>query len=180
MKGLGQGLPKVFLQTGDCFFGVQPTLVTTVLGSCLAVTIHAPKQGVGTICHAFLPDSREGKHRLDPQICRFVDTALMNMLESLDKLGVPRRDLVIKMFGGSNGIALRGVESTSYNIGRRNVEMARRLLKFERLSVAVEDVGGNRGRKIMFQTHTGDIWLKRLHSLDAAARTGDGDAGTKL
>ena len=180
MKGLGQGLPKVFLQTGDCFLGVQPTLVTTVLGSCLAVTMHAPKQGVGTICHAFLPDSREDRHRLDPQICRFVDTALMNMLESLDKLGVPRRDLVIKMFGGSNGIALRGVESTSYNIGRRNVEMARRLLKFERLKVAVEDVGGNRGRKIMFQTHTGDVWLKRLHHDDAMARNGDGEAGTKL
>ena len=67
------------------------------------------------------------------------------MLESLDKLGVPRRDLVIKMFGGSNGIALRGVESTSYNIGRRNVEMARHLLKFERLKVSVEDVGRQSG-----------------------------------
>ena len=52
-------LPKVFLQTGDCFIGVQPTLVNTVLGSCLAVTMHAPKMGIGTICHAFLPDSSD-------------------------------------------------------------------------------------------------------------------------
>ncbi|MDD3312695.1 chemotaxis protein CheD [Pseudodesulfovibrio sp.] len=180
MKGLGQGLPKVFLQTGDCFIGVQPTLVTTVLGSCLAVTMHAPSRGIGTICHAFLPDSSEDKRRGDPQICRYVDTALQNMLESLDKLGVPRRDLVIKMFGGSSGIAVRGMEWSSYNIGRRNIEMARKLLRFARLDVAVEDVGGSRGRKILFHTATGEIWLKRLRSVERALFDGDGDVGTRL
>lgn len=179
MKGLGQGLPKVFLQTGDCFLGVQPTLVTTVLGSCLAVTIHAPQFGIGTICHAFLPDSSDMKkgHGPDPQICRFVDTALQNMLESIDKLGIPRRELVIKMFGGSTGIAVRGMENSSYNIGRRNVEMARKMLKFARLDIAAEDVGGAQGRKLMFQTQTGEIWLKRLKHMDKDLMNG---AGTKF
>lgn len=180
MKGVGKGLPKVFLQTGDCFIGVQPTLVTTVLGSCLGVTMHAPNFGIGTICHAFLPDSSESKRDSDPQICRYVDSALQNMLESLDRLGVPRRDLVIKMFGGSSGIAVRGMEWSSYNIGRRNIEMARKLLRFARLDVAVEDVGGSRGRKIMFNTGTGEIWLKRLKSMDRSLFNGDGDVGTRL
>lgn len=168
MKGLGHGLPKVFLQTGDCFFGVQPTLVTTVLGSCLAVTMHAPKMGIGTICHAFLPDSDDGKRRgiIEPQICRFVDTALQNMLESMDKVGIPRRDLVIKMFGGSSGIAVQGMKHSSYDIGRRNVEMARKLLKFARLTVQVEDVGGSKGRKLMFNTHSGEVWVKKLRKMD--------------
>ncbi|WP_419785849.1 chemotaxis protein CheD [Pseudodesulfovibrio sp.] len=180
MKGIGQGLPKVFLQTGDCFIGVHPTLVTTVLGSCLAVTMHAPKHGIGTICHAFLPDSSDDKRHTDPQICRYVDTALQNMLESMDRLGVPRRDIVIKMFGGSTGIAVRGMEFSSYNIGRRNIEMARKLLRFARLDVAVEDVGGARGRKLMFHTGTGEVWLKRLQSMDRNQLNNDGDAGTRL
>lgn len=179
MKGLGQGLPKVFLQTGDCFFGVQPTLVTTVLGSCLAVTMHAPDHGIGTICHAFLPDSSDKRGGPDPQICRYVDTALQNMLESLDKIGVPRRDLVIKMFGGSSGIAVQGMESSAYNIGRRNVEMARKLLKFARLKVLVEDVGGHQGRKLMFHTQTGEVWVKRLRKMDAETLA-RGTAGIKL
>ena len=165
------GLPKVFLQTGDCFFGVQPTLVTTVLGSCLAVTMHAPMQGLGTICHAFLPDSSDSKRDgPDPQICRFVDTALQNMLETMDKVGVPRRELIIKMFGGASGIAVRGMERSSYDIGRRNVEMAEKLLAFARLNVTVADVGGSQGRKIMFQTQTGEVWLKRLHQSQADVR----------
>ena len=179
MKGLGHGLPKVFLQTGDCFFGVRPTLVTTVLGSCLAVTMHAPSHGIGTVCHAFLPDSSDAKRGAsEPQVCRFVDTALQNMLESLDKIGIPRRDLVIKMFGGSSGIAVRGMEHSSYNIGRRNIEMARKLLRFARLPVQVEDVGGSQGRKLMFHTHTGEVWLKRLRKMDVADLL-NGSEGTK-
>jgi len=180
MKGLGQGLPKVFLLTGDCYIGVQPTLVTTVLGSCLAVTMHAPRHGIGTICHAFLPDSSSGKRNKlgEPQICRFVDTALQNMLETLDKIGIPRRELVIKMFGGSTGLAVRGMEHSSYNIGLRNVEMANKLLKFARLDVSLKDVGGNHGRKIMFHTHTGEVWLKRLSKL-GASQLDNGSAGTK-
>lgn len=167
VKGIDSGLPKVFLQTGDCFFGVQPTLVTTVLGSCLGVTFHVPQMGIGTICHAFLPDSSDSKRsKPDPQICRYVDTALQNMLETMDKMGVPRRDLVIKMFGGASGIAVQGMESSSYNIGRRNVEMARKLLRFARLDIQVEDVGGSKGRKLMFNTQTGEVWVKKLRKMD--------------
>jgi chemotaxis protein CheD len=164
MKGLYQDLPKIFLQTGDCFIGVQPTMVTTVLGSCLGVTMHVPKMGIGTICHAFLPDSSDcrSSHTPEPQICRFVDTALQNMLETMDKIGVPRRELVIKMFGGSSGMAVRNVENTTYDIGRRNIAMARKLLKFARLDIQVEDVGGQRGRKLLFNTQTGEVWVKKL------------------
>ena len=164
----------------SCLIGVTPTLVTTVLGSCLAVTMHAPKMGIGTICHAFLPDSSESKKNEshEPQVCRFVDTALQNMLETLDKIGIPRRDLVIKMFGGSSGIAVRGLEYSSYNVGRRNVEMAKKLLKFARLDIAAKDIGGNQGRKLMFHTQTGEVWIKRLRQT-LFDDVGNGSAGTK-
>ncbi len=167
MKGLDQDLPRIFLQTGDCFIGIQPTLVTTVLGSCLGVTMHAPKMGIGTICHAFMPDSSDARasRHPEPQICRFVDTALQNMLETMDKIGVPRRDLVIKMFGGSSGMAVRNVEQTTYDIGRRNIAMAKKLLKFARLDIRVEDVGGQRGRKLLFNTQTGEVWVKKLREV---------------
>jgi len=179
MNTMGPGLPRVFLQTGDCFIGVQPTLVTTILGSCLAVTIHAPGMGIGTICHAFLPDSTASPHHphgAEPQICRFVDTALQNMLETMDKIGVPRRDLVIKMFGGGQGVAIGNVEPPgSYNVGRRNIEMAKKLLKFARLDIRAQDIGGPQGRKLMFNTLTGDVWVKKLAK---AQFSGDGNGPT--
>jgi chemotaxis protein CheD len=182
MSTIGPGLAKVFLQTGDCFIGVQPTLVTTILGSCLAVTIHAPKMGIGTVCHAFLPDSSASRHQSpEPQICRFVDTALQNMLETMDKIGVPRRELCIKMFGGGQGVAVNNMEpSGSYNIGRRNIEMAKKLLKFARLDIQAQDVGGSLGRKLMFNTRTGDVWVKKLNKAQLAAAGNSGSPGSKF
>lgn len=182
MNNTTQEMPKVFLQTGDCFIGVQPTLVSTVLGSCLAVTLHAPKMGIGTICHAFLPDSLDAKspRNQEPQVCRYVDTALQNMLETMDKIGVPRRELIIKMFGGGSGVAVCNVDhSSSMNIGHRNVEMARRLLNFSRLNIVSEDTGGSMGRKLLFNTGTGDVWVKKLRK-NTCDQNGISTRGTRF
>ncbi|WP_147819019.1 chemotaxis protein CheD [Salidesulfovibrio onnuriiensis] len=155
--------PRIFLQTGDCFLAVQPTLVTTVLGSCVAITMTHRERGIGTICHAFLPNSEETMRRgRDPQVCRFVNTAIENMLQGLTKLGISLGSLQVKVFGGASGIAVRRVEDSSYNIGRRNVEMAHKILHNWGLKIDSEDVGGNQGRKIHFLSSTGEIWMKRL------------------
>ena len=31
------------------------------------------------------------------------------------------------------------------------------------LRLTASDVGGDRGRKLLFLTHTGDVWVKRLN-----------------
>ncbi|KAB1439044.1 chemotaxis protein CheD [Pseudodesulfovibrio senegalensis] len=155
--------PRIFLQTGDCFLAVQPTLVTTVLGSCVAITMTSRERGVGAICHAFLPDSKESKKdQRDPQPCRFVNTAIENMLQGMTKLGVSIPDLQVKLFGGASGIAAQRVEGSTYNVGRRNVEAARRILGNWGLSISTEDVAGSQGRKLHFLSNTGEIWMKRL------------------
>ena len=116
--------PKVFLQTGDCFLGVRPTLVSTVLGSCVAVTMCDPTRGIGAICHAFLPDSVSFKNTTrEPQVCRFVDTALENMFSSLHKLKVPQENLVVKVFGGASMLAkLSGPPSALATPGASTVQ----------------------------------------------------------
>ncbi len=162
--------PKVFLQTGDCYLGVQPTLVTTVLGSCVAVTMCAPERGIGAICHAFLPDSAsfsaQGK---DPQVCRFVDTALESMLTSLARLKVSHRELVVKVFGGASGI-MSGNRCNLYDIGGRNLGAVQSRLKTYGIPVTKSATGGCQGRKLLFLTHTGDVWVKLLHKSDGEAR----------
>ena len=163
-----QDLPKVFLHTGDCFLAVQPTLVTTVLGSCVAVTMCSPRRGIGAICHAFLPESGEFDAEPDPQPCRYVDTAVVNMLTGLARLGVAARELEVKVFGGASGMAGHGADLSGYDIGRRNLRAVERALAREGLEAAKKDVGGRAGRKLHFLAHTGEVWLKRLDSLPSA------------
>ncbi len=156
--------PKVYLQTGDCFLGVQPTLVTTVLGSCVAVTMCAPKRQIGAICHAFLPDSAKFSGRAkDPQICRYVDTAVESMLSSLMRLKIAPEDLVVKVFGGATGI-MNTDRCNTYGIGTSNVEATYKRLADHGITVKRSATGGCQGRKLMFLTHTGDVWIKMLHN----------------
>ncbi|MEF2144563.1 MAG: chemotaxis protein CheD [Desulfovibrionaceae bacterium] len=161
--------PKVFLQTGDCFFGVMPTLVTTVLGSCVAVTMFSPDKAMSAVCHAFLPDSAED-HRggPEPQVCRYVDRAVVNMLTAMDKLGASRSRLEIKIIGGSSGLGARLESGSSFRVGERNVRMAQSILEAEGLRVSKMHVGGVQGRKLLFLTHTGEAWIKVLSPLASA------------
>lgn len=163
-------LPRIFLHTGDCFVGVRPTLVTTVLGSCVAVTMFAPKRAISAICHAFLPDSAEtSRHGKDPQPCRYVNDAVENMLSTMHKLRVDIGELEVKIMGGASGIGSalsRG--GGRLNVAGRNVAMAERVLAQHGVRVKDTHVGGNCGRKLHLVTHTGEIWIKTLNQLPSA------------
>lgn len=43
---------NAFLKPGEAIVSPNPILVSTVLGSCIAVTMYSPEKRVGAICHA--------------------------------------------------------------------------------------------------------------------------------
>ncbi|WP_320171977.1 chemotaxis protein CheD [Maridesulfovibrio sp.] len=158
-------IPHVFLHTGDAYIGVKPTIVSTVLGSCVAISMYSRRTKQGVICHAFLPYRAEIKTGNESmiQICRYVDTAVDHLLKCMLRLGVRQNELEVKLFGGATGLTTAQVRPPSaLGIGNRNVAAALECLEARGLSPCRMDVGGNVGRKILFATHSGDIWLKRL------------------
>ncbi|MGE4552242.1 MAG: chemotaxis protein CheD [Desulfovibrionaceae bacterium] len=175
--------PSVFLHTGDFFLGVKPTLVTTVLGSCVAVTMFAPRLQAGVICHAFLPDSRITTRNLalEPQVCRFVDTAMPSLFGSMARLGCDPHELIIKVFGGGSGFAI-GMNggNGNFRVGQRNIAAVLAYLEDQGLAPTAQDVGGEVGRKIHFLTHTGEVWVKRLPRYDAEIVEGMRQAGSGI
>ncbi|OEU66798.1 MAG: chemotaxis protein CheD [Desulfovibrio sp. S3730MH75] len=165
MSPLKSDIPHVFLHTGDAFIGISPTIVSTVLGSCVAITMFSPQLKQGCICHAFLPSRTEiSPDKKSPlQICRYVDTAVDYLLECMLRIGAKKNNLEIKIFGGSQGLTTNRVRAPLYMaVGDRNIIMAEKCLKKKGLHPVATDVGGSSGRKILYATHTGDIWLKRL------------------
>lgn len=151
----GPLLESIYLKPGELAVAERPALVSTVLGSCVAVTLFSPRLGVGAICHAMLPlaEGREG--------FKFVDTSLAHMLESFERLGVTKRELVAKLFGGADMFeVLRPASSPT--VGWQNVQAARTILQREGLHLSASDTGGQQGRKLLFYSHTGEVLLKRL------------------
>lgn len=150
----------VFLKPGQIVVSSEPVLVTTLLGSCVAVTMFSLRLRLGAICHAQLPgaeqDPDDAKRR---QTGKYVESAIGAMLERLGRRGVLRGELEVKVFGGSDMFDAHG---KLRSIGRQNSETALKVLARESLRVAKQDLGGERGRKIIFHTHTGSVYLKRL------------------
>jgi chemotaxis protein CheD len=151
----------LFLKPGQMMVSSVPTLVTTLLGSCVAVTLFCPRTQFGAICHAQLPSCDNPVDCSHEHAARgkYVECAIMMMLERLAAHGVKRRELQAKVFGGSDmfegNLKRRGV-------GSQNAEMALKVLERESIRVVRQDLGGERGRKIIFHTDTGEVLLKRL------------------
>lgn len=85
---------------------------------------------------------------------KYVQCAILQMLERLSGQGAARGALQAKLFGGSDMFDPQG---SLRSVGKQNMEMALRILERESVSVVRQDLGGGRGRKIIFHTHRGSL-----------------------
>lgn len=159
---------KIFLKPGEIFISREPAVVSTILGSCIAITIFNERLKIGGICHALLPSCRSFQ---DNDCCRYVDSSIDYMLKKLEAIGVQRHEMEIKLLGGADVLDVPGAKRSS--VGQQNIRRALEVMSTEKLTLALSDVGGKTGRKIRFYTHTGTVLLKRIKRIpeDEARRT---------
>lgn len=140
---------KVFLLPGQ-IVTAEDTLISTLLGSCVAVCLHDPLTKIGGMNHYLLPEVL-GNEKPSPRYGVFAIPELIKMME---KKGADIYQLQAKIFGGGNVIQDNRIGES---IGKRNIEIAEQLLKKNGIWVVRRDVGGERGRKIMFDTSTFEV-----------------------
>jgi chemotaxis protein CheD len=138
--------------------------VTTVLGSCVAVTFFSAQLGLGAICHAMLPAPKGGD---DPTLLgekrwKFVCYAIDELIRCFQQPGVPPSAVEVKIFGGGHLLQRPTAESRGLTVGSANVALARRLLAEAGFEIVAGDVGGPLGRKVVFNTKTGSVHVKSL------------------
>lgn len=131
---------------GDAKFSDSPddVLVTFSLGSCIGLVAYDPVLKVGGLVHCLLPLSRMDPERAAVRPEVFADTGVHMLLHRMVEMGAPLKRLVLKLAGGA--APLKNV--TVFQIGRRNVEVCRRLLAKNGLRVAAEDTGGEQSRTV--------------------------------
>ena len=133
----------------------EPTLISSVLGSCVAVTMFSPERRIGAICHAMLP---YGGGRSDD--LRYVDSAIQHIYQKIRAYGVT--DLVVKMFGGAQVLEVGSYAPEKKTVGAQNVLQAELELEALGLKISAQDTGGIHGRKLYFCTREGDVFLHRM------------------
>lgn len=147
---------NIYLKPGEVLVTRTPVLVSTVLGSCVAVTMFSPSRGFGAICHAMLPTNSGREADL-----RYVDTALQYLYAKVMEHGAGN-DLVVKLFGGAQVLAVGDRQPERQVVGDQNVVRAETVLASLGLTVSVRDTGGLRGRKLFFCTRNGDVFVRRM------------------
>ena len=167
-------LPVIYLKAGELHFSDKPSSVMTVLGSCLSVSMFHRKSRVGAICHGLLPKCRERAVCSRPcaERAKYVECAIEMMVKLFDDNKLKRSEIEVKVFGGADMFSMRLGGKNSISVGRQNIEIAQQTLEKEGMRVIAMDVGGTAGRKLFFNTSTGDVLMKRLQASIVLADSG--------
>lgn len=128
--------------------GDPNTLLSTVLGSCVAACLHDPERGVGGMNHFLLADSADGV-RVQEEAMRYGAYAMEVLINDLMKLGARRERLEAKLFGGAKMI------DGLHDVGAANAAFARSFLADEGIPVISASLGGRRARRVEFWPATG-------------------------
>jgi chemotaxis protein CheD len=162
---LGVKFNSVYLKPGELCISHQPMKVTTVLGSCVAATMFHQKLGIGAICHAMQPVCRYESpscHADCAEKNKYVSCVISVMIERLKRLSVNVGELEVKLFGGAIMLGNKAREDRQKTIGQQNIEAALRAFETKGIHLRIAEVGGEYGRKIIFNSKTGEVLLKRI------------------
>jgi len=147
---------NVYLKPGEVYVARHPALVSTVLGSCVSVVLHAPRDSVGAICHAVLPGGSENDD------FRYVDKAVSYLYNRLTALCGGADGIEAKLFGGADVLNSGVRKDGAPSVGNRNVEAALQVLDTLGLKVSAADTGGIRGRKLFFYSRSGEVFVRQV------------------
>ncbi|MGB9747475.1 MAG: chemotaxis protein CheD [Bacteroidales bacterium] len=144
-----------FLLPSTLYVSDSPCRIITILGSCVSVCIWDKTLRIGGMNHYMLP-LWNGEGLASP---KYGNIAIPKLIDEMLKHGSRKKDMVIKIFGGGNVI---NTVSSEISIGERNVNIAKEILSEQSLFIAASSVNGQYGRKILFDTYTGDVFQKYL------------------
>ena len=149
------GLPHVFLLPGGMHCAAEPTLVTTVLGSCVAVCLLDRRRSLGGINHFLLPRGA-GQASL-----RYGDVAIDKLVEELVGIGAKHAALEAKVFGGA---AVLHTKAHDLHVGIQNINVAIERLEALGIPIVARRTGGTSGVAIRLFTKSGRVLVRQIAS----------------
>lgn len=130
------------------------------LGSCVGVAIFDPAMRIGGLIHVLLPSSLEFE-KANHVRTKFADSGIHDLVNELIKSGASKFRLKAKMAGGAAMFTLQNAMPNNM-IGKRNVVSCRETLKNLGIDIISQDIGGNKGRTIIFDVETGQLTVRMV------------------
>jgi len=139
-------MESYFLHPGYIYASRDAIFLNTVLGSCVAVAIWDSHNSFGGMCHFIYPQQKKNARN-----ARYGDVALPHLIRMMQDLGSRKGDLRAHVAGG-------GIKpELASRVGEGNAKVAEEILRRQRIEIVTLDVGGMTGKKISFNTQSGEL-----------------------
>ena len=147
---------KKIIGIGEYAVGKNPgILITLGLGSCVAVCIRDRVNGIGGLVHVMLPESRGEKDRPG----KYADTGITAVINEILKMGGDIKNLEAKIAGGAS---MFKNSNKTFEIGAKNVDAVKKILKDLGIRLVAEDTGGSRARSVEFDIASGELRVRKV------------------
>lgn len=154
---------QVLVRLADVQVLEGPAVLACVgLGSCVGVAMVDPVAKVSGMAHIMLPDAVTAKPERPG---KYATTAIGYLVEAMERMGAQRGRLVAAVGGGAQ-VCFGPTVPAMLALGSRNVQAVQEQLRQHKVKCAGEDVGGNVGRTLTFDSSTGKVTVRTATSPD--------------
>lgn len=151
---------EIFLPPGHVCLPGEPALLCAVTASGLAVVLWDRQRRIGGMCHYARP-FRDGA----PATALYAYPAIAALLRMLTEIGSGPDILEASLYGGASNAEVVGHAD---GLAKDNLKAARDILGRAGVRILGVDAGGTWGRKIVFNTLTGECVVARVERVRAS------------
>ncbi|MBZ4663114.1 MAG: cheD [Caloramator sp.] len=151
-------MQEIKVGIGDLNIAKTPDkLITLGLGSCIGIALIDNLNKIAGLSHIMLPDSKAFSNINNPM--KYADTAIPLLVQKLITSGANKNNLKAKIAGGASMFSFAD-KSPMMDIGKRNAEAVKSILKELNIPIIAEDIGGNKGRTMIVDPTTATVILR--------------------
>jgi chemotaxis protein CheD len=151
-------MEKEFLKPGTVLVPQSSSMIQTVVTYGVAISFYDKVKKVGGMAHYLYPIREKDK----PSTALYAAPAISVLLSAFFTENVRPEDLEIHIYGGANP---DGASIGYINHTRENLKVAREILFAKNILLFEESIGGSRGRKIMFNSETGEVVVAKVDGI---------------
>ena len=156
---MGQ-VQEQMLRPGTLWVPTQPSLIGAVVASTAVLCVFDARMQRGGMAHYCRPYREKGM----PSTARYAGPAIVGLVRMLEQAGARAEDLDVHLLGGASNEAVACFEK---GLAQENIKVGLEILSKLGLSRVSVDTGGNLGRRVRFNTGTGQVQMRTIDHLSA-------------
>lgn len=151
---------SLYLKPSEYFITNEKYQIITVLGSCVSTFIWDPITKFTAVNHFMLPICKDNYNPTP----KYGDISMDLLIRKLVYKGVNINNLRAKVIGGAS--TLQHSTEGNYKVGEKNLDFAIKFLGSLDIPIVGLNIGGNFGRRVIFNTYNFDVMVKQIKGIN--------------